>query len=78
MNAKTEFLAGVKAMEGGEWEEAEDHFRAALHASKDAKQIESSAYYLAAVLLIDAQVSSILTPYLCLNVCHSKDESMNS
>ena len=63
VDAKAEFNAGIRAMEGGEWEEAGAHFRATLHASKDAKQVESSAFYLAAVLLLDAQVNNLLESY---------------
>ena len=47
-------------MENGQWDEATALFRTAVLAFKDAKQTETAAYYLAAVLLLDAQVTGAL------------------
>lgn len=43
-------------MESGDWDEAGFEFRSTIMGSTNAKQIENSAYYLAAILLLDAQV----------------------
>ena len=56
VDAKTAFRSGIQSLESGDWPEASSHFRAAMHASNDSKQTQSSAHYLAAVLLLDAGV----------------------
>ena len=53
-------------MESGQWDEATALFRTAVLAFKDAKQTETAAYYLAAVLILDAQVTRALQTALTL------------
>ena len=54
---KEAFPNGMTSMELGEWDEAERHFAAALHASATQAQTTEAASYLAAVKLVKSQAS---------------------